>query len=67
MSLLVAEPASERSLHLEPHVAEPPVHVTIGRIEVTAVTAAPAPKRGPASRNASMPLQDYLARRRGQP
>jgi hypothetical protein len=67
VSLLVAEPASERSSHFEPRAAEPPVHVTIGRIEVTAVTAAPAPKRVPTSRKATMPLQDYLARRRGQP
>jgi len=45
-----------------PDTAEPPVHVTIGRIEVTAVTAAPAPKRTP-PRRSSMSLEDYLARR----
>ena len=42
--------------------AQPPVHVTIGRIEVTAVTAAPA-TRGIA-RKPSMSLDDYLARQR---
>jgi hypothetical protein len=45
-----------------PDAAEPPVHVTIGRIEVTAVSAAPAPKRTP-PRSPSMSLDEYLARR----
>ena len=43
--------------------SEPPVHVTIGRIEVTAVTAAPAPRRTAIARKPSMSLDDYLARR----
>ena len=64
-ALRLAESATERPAHAQPRVTEPPVHVTIGRIEVTAVTAPPAPKRVPSSRKASMPLQDYLARRRG--
>jgi hypothetical protein len=42
---------------------EPPVHVTIGRIEVTARTAAPAPRRVSAPRKPAMSLDDYLARR----
>jgi hypothetical protein len=42
---------------------EPPVHVTIGRIEVTAVTTPPQPKRAPVPRKPSMSLDDYLARR----
>jgi hypothetical protein len=43
--------------------AEPVVHVTIGRIEVTAVTAAPA-KRAMPPRDAPSLLDDYLARSR---
>jgi len=43
--------------------SEPPVHVTIGRIEVTAVTAAPAPRRAAIARKPAMSLDDYLARR----
>lgn len=46
-----------------PDAAEPPVNVTIGRIEVTAVSAAPAPKRMPSTRRPSMSLDEYLARR----
>jgi hypothetical protein len=42
---------------------EPPVHVTIGRIEVTATTAAPGPRRLSAPRKPAMSLDDYLARR----
>jgi hypothetical protein len=41
---------------------ENPVHVTIGRIEVTAMTAATPAKRAPA-RKQTMSLDDYLARR----
>jgi hypothetical protein len=41
---------------------EAPVHVTIGRIEVTAMTAPTPPKRAPA-RTPTMSLDDYLARR----
>jgi len=41
---------------------ENPIHVTIGRIEVTAVTGAPPAKRAPA-RKQTMSLDDYLARR----
>jgi hypothetical protein len=44
----------------------PPVQVSIGRIEVTAVTSPPLPKRKPASRQPSMSLQDYLSRRQGR-
>lgn len=45
---------------------EPPVHVTIGRIEVTAVTAAQAQPRPPSPRKPSMSLNDYLAWRQGR-
>lgn len=41
---------------------EPAVHVTIGRIEVTAMTGAAPTKRAPA-RKQTMSLDDYLARR----
>jgi hypothetical protein len=42
---------------------EPPVHVTIGRIEVTATAAAPAQRRPATPRKPAMSLDDYLARR----
>jgi hypothetical protein len=45
--------------------AEPPVQVTIGRIEVTAANAPPAPKRTSAKPKPSMSLRDYLAQRQG--
>jgi hypothetical protein len=45
---------------------EGPVHVTIGRIEVTALTAAAPAKRAPAERKQTMSLDDYLARRQGR-
>jgi hypothetical protein len=48
------------------HKSEPPIQVTIGSIEVTAMTAAPAPKRKTAARQPSMSLQDYLGRRQGK-
>lgn len=46
--------------------AEPPIQVTIGSIEVTAVSAALASKRKTAARQPAMSLQDYLARRQGK-
>jgi hypothetical protein len=45
---------------------EPPVHVTIGRIEVTALPAPSPPGRKSAARPPSMSLADYLARRQGR-
>ena len=45
---------------------ETPVHVTIGRIEVTAVTAPQAQPRPSSPRKPSMSLNDYLARRQGR-
>lgn len=56
-SLRFAVPGSE--------AAEPEVHVTIGRIEVTAVHAPPSPKRVPAPGKKPMSLDDYLAKRNG--
>jgi hypothetical protein len=41
------------------------VHVSIGRIEVTAVhEAAPTPKRAPARGQRALSLEEYLARRK---
>ena len=45
---------------------EPPVHVTIGRIEVTALPPPSPPGRKSAERPPSMSLADYLARRQGR-
>lgn len=44
---------------------EPPIQVTIGRIEVTAVSSPAASKRKAGPRQPSMSLEDYLARRHG--
>lgn len=44
---------------------EPSVEVTIGRIEVTAVSAAPDTKRKSGPRRPAMSLEDYLTRRQG--
>lgn len=46
-------------------LSEPPVQVTIGRIEVTAVTQATKAKRATAPRKPSMSLDDYLTKRQG--
>ena len=45
---------------------EPPVHVTIGRIEVTALPPSSPTGRKSAPRPPSMSLADYLARRQGR-
>jgi hypothetical protein len=64
---LVAAPVSGKQLDaIARATAEPPVQVTIGRIEVTALGAPPAPKRKTAARQPSMSLQEYLARRQGK-
>jgi hypothetical protein len=44
------------------------VHVSIGRIEVTAVHETPQPKRAPARNQRALSLEEYLARRKaGRP
>jgi hypothetical protein len=53
----------DRGQRLGGNDEEAPVHVTIGRIEVTALTTAAAPKRAPASRKPGMSLDEYLSRR----
>ena len=65
-SLVTAPQAEGRTDRILRDRAEPPIQVTIGSIEVTAVAAAPAPKRKTASRQPAMSLQDYLARRQGK-
>ncbi len=47
------------------NTAEPPeVHVHIGRIEVTAVEETAPPKKSRTAQPRTLPLGDYLARRR---
>ena len=60
-------PNSPLAPHLQPSEAksaEPVIHVTIGRVEVRAVPAAPAPKRAAPSAP-SLSLGEYLRRRDG--
>jgi hypothetical protein len=47
-------------------VADAPVQVTIGRIEVTALVQAAAPKRAASAHKPNLSLDDYLARRHGR-
>jgi len=54
-----------KTQHINAASTEPPVEVTIGRIEVTAVSGAPDQKRKPGSRRPAMSLEDYLTRRQG--
>lgn len=49
----------------QPVAALPDIHVTIGRIEVSADLAAPPPKAGPPRRQPVMSLAQYEAKRRG--
>ena len=63
-SLVGAGSSAERAQNISPTLAESPVQVTIGRIEVTAVTQAAPAKRAAAPRKPAMSLDDYLARRR---
>lgn len=63
-SLRPAEQSSQRA-RADRMNEEPPVQVTIGRIEVTAQPTPAAPKRKAGSRPPSMSLEDYLARRHG--
>jgi hypothetical protein len=65
-SLVSTRFSGRRSEPIPQGEPDPPVQVTIGRIEVTAVTASPVPKRKSAPRQPSMSLQDYLSRRQGR-
>jgi hypothetical protein len=64
MSLPVSSVSPASAQRSMSQVAEPPVQVTIGRIEVTALTQAAPAKRAAAPRKPGMSLDDYLARRR---
>jgi hypothetical protein len=64
-SLVAALVSAERPDGIGDRTAEAPVQVTIGRIEVTAVTGPPAPKRKAGTRQPSMSLHEYLTRRQG--
>lgn len=63
-SLVGAGSSAERAQNSPQTVTDSPVQVTIGRIEVTAVTQAALTKRAAAPRKPAMSLDDYLARRR---
>lgn len=64
-SLASGSGTGRRTQQINVAPTEPPVEVTIGRIEVTAVSAAPDQKRKPATRRPAMSLEDYLTRRQG--
>jgi hypothetical protein len=65
---LETKPAQDGTLAADrTYGAEPPIQVTIGRIEVTALTQAAPAKRSAAARKPAMSLDDYLARRRRRP
>lgn len=65
-SLLSTGPQGQRGDAAGATSPEPPVHVTIGRIEVTALPPPSPPGRKSAARPPSMSLADYLARRQGR-
>jgi hypothetical protein len=59
-----ASPLSYRATATVEETTE--VHVSIGRIEVTAVHEAPPPRRPAPKANKPMSLDEYLARREGR-
>jgi hypothetical protein len=61
---LVTIGSVDRTESRELNIREPPATITIGRIEVSAVTAPPTPARKSRTRQPSMSLQEYLSRRR---
>jgi hypothetical protein len=64
-ALLKSAPGAQGSNWRTPVEETTEVHVSIGRIEVTAVhEATPAPKRAPARGNRALSLEEYLARRK---
>ena len=65
-SLALGTGVGRRTQHINAASTQPPVEVTIGRIEVTAVSAAPDRKQKAVSRRPAMSLEEYLARRQGE-
>ena len=64
-SLASGATVGRRQVQISKTSIEPPVEVTIGRIEVTALSAAPDRKRKPEARRPAMSLEEYLTRRQG--
>jgi hypothetical protein len=62
-----ARSASMAGVHRHATSEPTEVHVSIGRIELTAVHEAPPPARRPAPAKPSLPLHEYLARRQRRP
>jgi len=60
-------PARQARTETPPAAPDPVIHVSIGRVEVRAVAAAPAPKRA-RGRTAPMTIEEYAARKaKGRP
>lgn len=64
-SLISGAITGRRAEEIHAASTQPQVEVTIGRIEVTAVSAAPDRKRKPEPRRPAMSLEEYLTRRQG--
>ncbi|ULA68040.1 MAG: hypothetical protein LZF62_310114 [Nitrospira sp.] len=64
-SLLSGVMSGNSGERAEPAPTESSIQVTIGRIEVTAVSSPAAPKRKAGPRQPSMSLEEYLTRRHG--
>ena len=60
---LQARPSMRTQKNVPGKTEAPEVHVSIGRIEVTAVQAPAPPKRKPATSRKALSLDDYLAQR----
>lgn len=60
---LQARPSMRTQKNVPGKTETPEVHVSIGRIEVTAVQAPAPPKRKPATSRKALSLDDYLAQR----
>lgn len=64
-SLVSTRGIGRRTERNQTAATEAPVEVTIGRIELTAVSTAPDTKRKPGARRPAMSLEEYLTRRQG--
>lgn len=62
--LAAARSARPETSRPETQALAPDVHISIGRVEVHAAPARPAPVRAAAARQSGLSLADYLARRR---